>query len=296
MTFCGTIEGMDRFDHRQFEDVDATQEMIDQRIIEWLDQFQVHPGELILTHDDRKLSVRHSDWDLHAGVILDELDRAELTKLREGLPSRQVTVSGTPIIWANNRDLGLHDTFPVKLGGLDAIYSYQKYTNALGPVRGVNHKYPAFEVVIGNQAVAEWFNREENASRRYQYFEICMQLGVEPVPSPELDEALMQRRNQVEQELVNNAARVIDLDDRIKSAYDSVGDGFVVKGGAIQARPESVGMAKVMTHRSWRDREFIKRDIEKLKAEYQLLGGSEQHLGQVLVELFGLRLESADQE
>ena len=69
---------------------------------------------------------------------------------------------------------------------------------------------PRFQIVFGNEAIAEWFTSKTNQmiTNSYQYVQMAKRLGIEPVITPEIAESITLRKNRLVVDLVKIALEI----------------------------------------------------------------------------------------
>jgi hypothetical protein len=287
MLGCGHGD-MDMFDPNRYEKVEVTDDELHERLKEWVEAIQSHPGQLVLTHDSRRQSERRSTWDVHVGVIRPDITEEEIIEGSSSGFFRGIDLTDGEIAWANHGELRFEDKFPVKVGQLDAYNSFQGRIPQIGPQR--SQRYSLFELVVGDEAVAQWFSDEEHRHRAYQYYQICKRLGVEVEMTPEVTAAVEHRKSQLTIILVKKALSQNNLVKSIDAVYESVGKGPRFDGYAIGMSPESTGEANLRTHRQRQERDQNLRSLHKIKAELLELGVDEAQFYANVAALIGLDL------
>lgn len=271
--------------------VEVTQEQLRARFSEWVELAKEHAGELVVVYKEGRRDLEY--WPVHMGVIRADLDTVE--EPGRGIDGSSIDFTDAHIVASDGASIREFDR-PLRADTMRAYDSFQ----LVKPSFLSREDVPQFQIVFGNDAVAEWFSK--NGHLRDvgigKYVEMARRLGVEPIITPETEAYIAERRQVIIKDLVDLALKRAGINKRIEAVYDSVGSGVqsLYDGLAIGTAPESEGDANLRTYGSRQEVDQINRAVQRLMQELTSLGVDESDYYRIIARQLGLDLSTKQDE
>lgn len=266
--------------------VEVTWEQLEARLTEWVELAKAHVGEPVLTYSSNDPPLY---WPLSMGRVRSDIKQETDINLKQG-----VVLAEAPTATTDGR-LVQDSQFTMDVSFWEVYNSFQLRKAHIGDREGT----PRFQIVFGNEAIAEWFTQNDHqwAVDPFRYVQMANRLGFEPIVTPEIANSTAQRRHHVMAQLVKMAIEQSRLVERIDTVYKSIGSGMrSLHGGlALDMAPEGAGEASLRTYQQRQEQDRNKHTVQRLQQELVDLGVEEADYYRSVSRLLGLDLPSGEQ-
>ncbi len=173
---------------KSLPEVLVAKEDIEERLHDWMAEIRAHPGEPILVYSYSP----ESKYSIRVGFVRSDITDEEIDRI-SAFSLAGLDVTAGRIASIEEGAVVISNKFPIKLGPIQAEKSHQLYTSPFGKPSGEGEIREQFDVVIGNEAIANWFSDQTNTDNPYKYVLICRRLGHEVTITPQIARSVEER-------------------------------------------------------------------------------------------------------